>query len=205
VPPACSLVCWSILRPWRWRRYLPPKRPVQLNALHGVISQKMILFITTAVKTSDPTSFQSCSSTRFISEETARIVYWVWGISFVMACFEGSRSERWVLRVNVTVYGLQQRTHLYTCVFSIGVHLSALVSSPHVGHTAHLISHTDWPENLLLSTWKPEDIASRVCVCVCARVWETNFPARKVPRRCPLVLLVNPCWRKGKACHSSGD
>jgi hypothetical protein len=30
---------------------------VQLNALHGIISQKMILFITTAVKTSDPTYY----------------------------------------------------------------------------------------------------------------------------------------------------
>jgi hypothetical protein len=49
---ACSLVCWTILRPWRWRRYVPPKRRMQLNVLHGVISQKMILFITTAVKTS---------------------------------------------------------------------------------------------------------------------------------------------------------
>jgi hypothetical protein len=28
---------------------------VQLNGLHGVISQKMILFITTALKTSNPT------------------------------------------------------------------------------------------------------------------------------------------------------
>jgi hypothetical protein len=41
----------------RWR-YVPPKRPLKLNGLHrlhGVISQKMILFITTAVKTSNPT------------------------------------------------------------------------------------------------------------------------------------------------------
>jgi hypothetical protein len=53
--PACLLVCWTILRPWRWRRYDPPKRRVQLYGLHGVISQKMILFITTAVKTSNPT------------------------------------------------------------------------------------------------------------------------------------------------------
>jgi hypothetical protein len=35
---------------------LPPKRRVQLNALHGVISQKKILFKTTAVKTSNPTT-----------------------------------------------------------------------------------------------------------------------------------------------------
>jgi hypothetical protein len=41
---ACSLLCWTILRPWRWRRYVPPKRRVPLNALHGVIYQKKILF-----------------------------------------------------------------------------------------------------------------------------------------------------------------
>jgi hypothetical protein len=39
----------------RWRRYVPLKRRVQLYGLHGVISQKMILFKTTAVKTSNPT------------------------------------------------------------------------------------------------------------------------------------------------------
>jgi hypothetical protein len=55
VAPACSLVCWTILRPWRWRRYVPPKRRVQLYGLHGVIYQKKILFKTTAVKTSNPT------------------------------------------------------------------------------------------------------------------------------------------------------
>jgi hypothetical protein len=43
------------LLPWRWRWYVPPKRRLTLSGLHGVISQKMILFITTAVKTSNPT------------------------------------------------------------------------------------------------------------------------------------------------------
>jgi hypothetical protein len=39
----------------RWRRHVPPKRRLTLNGLHGVISQKMIFFITTVVKTSNPT------------------------------------------------------------------------------------------------------------------------------------------------------
>jgi hypothetical protein len=30
---------------WRWRRYFPPKRRLQLNRLYGLITQKMILFI----------------------------------------------------------------------------------------------------------------------------------------------------------------
>jgi hypothetical protein len=55
LPLACSLLYWTILRPWRWRRYVPPKLRVPLNPLHGVISQKKILFKTTAVKTSNPT------------------------------------------------------------------------------------------------------------------------------------------------------
>jgi hypothetical protein len=42
-----------IIQPWKWRRYIPPKRRLTLNGLHGVISQKMVLFITTAVRTSN--------------------------------------------------------------------------------------------------------------------------------------------------------
>jgi hypothetical protein len=60
LPLACSLLCWTILRPWRWRRYVPPKRRVPLNALHSVISQKKILFKTTAVKTSNPIYQHMC-------------------------------------------------------------------------------------------------------------------------------------------------
>jgi hypothetical protein len=33
------------LRPWRWRQYVPPKHRLTLNGLHGVISQKMVLFM----------------------------------------------------------------------------------------------------------------------------------------------------------------
>jgi hypothetical protein len=34
-----------ILRPWKWRRYVPPKRRLTLNGLQGVISLKIVLFI----------------------------------------------------------------------------------------------------------------------------------------------------------------
>jgi hypothetical protein len=30
-------------RPWRWKRYVPPRRPLTLNGLHGVISQNIVL------------------------------------------------------------------------------------------------------------------------------------------------------------------
>jgi hypothetical protein len=45
---------WLIFRYWRWRRHVPPKRRLTFNGLHSVISQKVELFITTAVRTSDP-------------------------------------------------------------------------------------------------------------------------------------------------------
>jgi hypothetical protein len=46
---ACHLLaCWFLLnlflRPWTWRRYVLPKRRLKLNRLHGIITQKMILF-----------------------------------------------------------------------------------------------------------------------------------------------------------------
>jgi hypothetical protein len=47
---ACHLLtCWFLLklflRPWKWRRYVPPKLRLQLNRLHVVISQKTIVSI----------------------------------------------------------------------------------------------------------------------------------------------------------------
>jgi hypothetical protein len=42
-----------ILRPWRCRRHVPPKRRLNFNELHCIISQKIGLFITTAWRTSN--------------------------------------------------------------------------------------------------------------------------------------------------------
>lgn len=44
-----------ILRSSRWMRHEPPKRLLTFNGLQGVISQKIELFITIAVRTSNPT------------------------------------------------------------------------------------------------------------------------------------------------------
>jgi hypothetical protein len=38
-------------------QYVPPKYRLAFNRLHGVISQKITLFITTAVIASDPASY----------------------------------------------------------------------------------------------------------------------------------------------------
>jgi hypothetical protein len=34
-------LAWLILRPWRWRRHVLPKRQSTFNGLHGVIAQKI--------------------------------------------------------------------------------------------------------------------------------------------------------------------
>jgi hypothetical protein len=45
----CFLFAWLILRPWKWRRHVPPKHRLTFNGLHGVISQKTVLFASTLV------------------------------------------------------------------------------------------------------------------------------------------------------------
>jgi hypothetical protein len=44
--------CSRIFLPWRWRRYVPPKRRFT-QYLYGATSQKTVFFIVTAVKTSN--------------------------------------------------------------------------------------------------------------------------------------------------------
>jgi hypothetical protein len=49
-----------LIRPWRWRRYVPPKLRLTSNGSHGVISENIVLFITTAVRrTSCPTTLRN--------------------------------------------------------------------------------------------------------------------------------------------------
>jgi hypothetical protein len=40
----CLSTCSLILQPWRWRRYVPTKRPLTFNGLHGVIILENRLF-----------------------------------------------------------------------------------------------------------------------------------------------------------------
>jgi hypothetical protein len=64
-----------ILRSWKWRLYVPPKRQPIYNGPHGIISKKIELFITTAVGTSNPLQISSfCTHLRLfrlISETTS--------------------------------------------------------------------------------------------------------------------------------------
>jgi hypothetical protein len=55
LPASRWFLAWRILRSWRWGRHVSSKRPLTFNGLHGVVSQKIEFFITTAMKTSNPT------------------------------------------------------------------------------------------------------------------------------------------------------
>jgi hypothetical protein len=57
IPPSQMLhvcFCSADILPWRRRSCVPPKRRFTYGA-HGAISQKVVAFISTAVRTSDPT------------------------------------------------------------------------------------------------------------------------------------------------------
>jgi hypothetical protein len=48
-------LAWLLLRPWRWRKNVPPKRRLTLKELHGDISQEVELCLMNAVRTSNST------------------------------------------------------------------------------------------------------------------------------------------------------
>jgi hypothetical protein len=57
--PVCHLLSpWYrtriIILPWRWWWHVPSKRRLTFNGLHGIISLKIELLLTTAVRTSNP-------------------------------------------------------------------------------------------------------------------------------------------------------
>jgi hypothetical protein len=63
-----------ILRPSRWWRYVPPKRRLTFNGLHGVYARSWVLFITTAVRTSNPTQ-KRVSDVKILSLNISHLMY----------------------------------------------------------------------------------------------------------------------------------
>jgi hypothetical protein len=94
---ACHLLarCFAdILQPWIWRRYVPPKRRVPLNALHGVISQKKILFKFTSVHRTLYSTRRNCFIRRIAA--CCSVVTASYGWSNVWLRLSGIRQlERW--------------------------------------------------------------------------------------------------------------
>jgi hypothetical protein len=62
-----------ILLLWRWRRYYPPKHRWNFSGLHGVTCQKLELFITTAMTTSNPISWRGSPKWRLPWEYTTNV------------------------------------------------------------------------------------------------------------------------------------
>jgi hypothetical protein len=95
---ACHLrsrwfLAWLILRPWRWRRYVPPKRRLAFNWVHCIISQNIVLFMTTGVKTSNPAfmwSVRHCFPILSDAELCRQILVKLSGIKFHENLFWGS-------------------------------------------------------------------------------------------------------------------
>jgi hypothetical protein len=93
---ACHLLSrWFLarltLRPCKWRRHVPPKRRLTYNGLHGVISQKMELFITIVVE--------------FYCKKIGAI-FINYSICYTYMCFIGSRDSAVGM---ATGYGLDDR------------------------------------------------------------------------------------------------
>jgi hypothetical protein len=63
---------WRVSSSGIWR---PPKRRLLHNRLHGVISQKKILFITTAVKTSNPTLRKHACELSYLDSNSVNRIY----------------------------------------------------------------------------------------------------------------------------------
>jgi hypothetical protein len=61
LPVSCYFLVWLNLQPWRWKRHISPKRRLISNRLHGIISQNIETFITTAVRTSNPANYSLIS------------------------------------------------------------------------------------------------------------------------------------------------
>jgi hypothetical protein len=61
---SCRLPAWLTPQRYKWRRHIPPKRRLNLNELHGIISQKIETFITADVTISNPTLTRTRGVTR---------------------------------------------------------------------------------------------------------------------------------------------
>jgi hypothetical protein len=56
IPASCRCLSWLILRPLKLKRHFRAKYHLTFNRLHGVISQQIGIFITTDVRTGNPTT-----------------------------------------------------------------------------------------------------------------------------------------------------
>jgi hypothetical protein len=68
LPPDFRLVYFSAYSTLKMGRCVPPKRRLTFNGLHDIISQKILFFITTAVRTSNPA---------YVKQRRGILIFWL--------------------------------------------------------------------------------------------------------------------------------
>jgi hypothetical protein len=103
-------LAWFILRPWRRRRHVPPKRRLTFNGLHGVISQKIELFLTTAVRTANDT--RNIFITWITQEDYVKYFY---GTQNFMNAF--TKALHWALSWSRPPFDILLSSNLRPCIW----------------------------------------------------------------------------------------
>jgi hypothetical protein len=101
LPTSWWFLALSNLQTWRCRQTFPPKRPLTFNGLQGVISQKIEVFVTTAVKTSDHTNM----SERLIVYLSNFIFFSLFFLCFIyLSFFFASLCLQFCLDVSLSIF-----------------------------------------------------------------------------------------------------
>jgi hypothetical protein len=136
-----------IHRPWRWSRYVPPKRRLIFNGLHGVMPQKIVLHRWTLNCTALTRLTEHGRSSHIASERTHRehrlhhLFYFCvtsprtrmlralhsndctrhvsWHL--LHCCVRPLPSNGWCLQRHFLAMGLYATIYIYLCGFRIGV------------------------------------------------------------------------------------
>jgi hypothetical protein len=87
LPSPRWFLAWLIIRPWRWRRNVPPKRRFTFNGLHGVIFQKIEHFWLCYSYCNDLPYLFPCVFYSVLTPEIQIMVFWVMTLfSLVRGC-----------------------------------------------------------------------------------------------------------------------
>jgi hypothetical protein len=102
-PPAWtgSKHSWLTARPWRWRRLVPATLQLTFNGLHGVMSEKVELFRTIAVRISDPSHdylnyIFRATYIKYLYDIKTGIHQWSESVNSVWRVIEGGAMWKWV-------------------------------------------------------------------------------------------------------------
>jgi hypothetical protein len=81
-------LAWLILRPWRWRWYVPQERRLTLNWPPGVVFQKIPCFYCTAVQVGLAVMFKACTREMVGPDVCRQTEYPEWGFLWFTSVFQ---------------------------------------------------------------------------------------------------------------------